>query len=305
MIVEVPAVSVTNVSKSYGDRAAVRELSFTVGGGEIFGLIGPNGAGKTTTIRMIMDIIAPDAGEVMVLGEKAGEGSRENVGYLPEERGLYRKLTVLESLIYLATLKGMNSRAAGKKAEELLGKTDMAVHARKKIGELSKGMGQIIQFLVAIIHDPQVVILDEPFSGLDPVNTETLKGLCAELRRDGKAVILSAHQMNQVEELCDRILMVHKGRAVLYGSLREIKARYRSHSVIVECEGELGPLTGVTEARARGGRAELTLDPQTSPQQVLAQLVRSGAAVNRFEVATPSLNQIFLGVVDESNENNE
>jgi ABC-2 type transport system ATP-binding protein len=302
MNVEGTAVSVANVSKSYGEKAAVKDLSFTVGRGEIFGLIGPNGAGKTTTIRMIMDIIAPDAGEVTILGEKISQAAREKIGYLPEERGLYRKLSVLESLVYLASLKGMDGRAARARAEELLGKTGMAPHARRKIGELSKGMGQIIQLLVAIIHDPELVILDEPFSGLDPVNTELLKRLCADLRRGGTTVILSAHQMNQVEELCDRILMMHRGRAVLYGNLREIKARYRSHSVIIDCDGELAPLTGVTETRAREGHAELVLDPRTTPQQVLEQLVRTGTAVNRFEVATPSLNQIFLEVVNENNE---
>ena len=167
-----PAVEVNHVVKSFAGKTAVDDLSFSVAQGEIFGLIGPNGAGKTTTIRMIMDILKPDSGEIKILGEKICEASKSQLGYMPEERGLYRKLRVIDSIIYLASLKGMNSRIAEKKADELLNQTGMLPHKRKKIEELSKGMGQIIQFIVTIVHDPQVVILDEPFSGLDPVNTE-------------------------------------------------------------------------------------------------------------------------------------
>ena len=220
--------------KSYADKIAVDDLSFSVAQGEIFGLIGPNGAGKTTTIRMMMDIIKPDSGEVTILGKKLDEAAKNSLGYLPEERGLYKKQRVMDSIVYLASLKGMNPRAAEEKAEKLLGQMDMLSSRRKKIDELSKGMGQIIQFIVTIIHDPQLVILDEPFSGLDPVNTELIKKMLIDLRKQGKAIILSMHQMNQVEELSDRILMINKGKAVLYGDLAEIKARYSNNAVLLE-----------------------------------------------------------------------
>jgi ABC-2 type transport system ATP-binding protein len=288
------AVEVSHIVKSFVDKLAVNDLSFSVSQGEIFGLIGPNGAGKTTTIRMMMDIIKPDSGEVTIFGEKLGEATKNKLGYLPEERGLYKKLRVLDSIIYLASLKGMDRHSVTEKANELLNQTGMLANKKNKIEELSRGMGQIIQFIVTIIHDPQLVILDEPFSGLDPVNTELLKGMVADLRNQGKAVILSTHQMNQVEELCDRILMVNNGRAVLYGDLSEIKSRYQDNSVLLDFKGELGEVPGVTGKRAHKGYVELILDGKTTPQQVLAHLVSRGIVINRFEMATPSLNEIFL-----------
>lgn len=296
------AVEVSHVVKSFADKVAVDNLSFSVAQGEIFGLIGPNGAGKTTTIRMMMDIIKPDSGDVAILGENLTEASKNKLGYLPEERGLYKKLSVLDSIIYLASLKGMDGHSAEEKANELLDQTGMLPHKGKRIEELSKGMGQIIQFIVTIIHDPELVILDEPFAGLDPVNTELLKGMFVDLRNQGKAVILSTHQMNQVEELCDRILMINHGRSVLYGELAEIKSKYRSNSVLLECEGELGEVPGITEKRTHKGYIELVLDGNTTPQQVLERLVSTGIIINRFEVATPPLNEIFLRVVGKTHE---
>ncbi len=297
-----PAVEVNHIVKSYADKVVVDDLSFSVAQNEIFGLIGPNGAGKTTTIRMMMDIIKPDSGEVTILGEKLTEASKNRLGYLPEERGLYRKLTVMDSIVYLASLKGMDKHSAEEKADELLNQTGMLSHSRKRIDELSKGMGQIIQFIVTIIHDPELVILDEPFAGLDPVNTELLKRMFVDLRNRGKAVVLSTHQMNQVEELCDRILMIDNGRSVLYGNLTEIKSSYRSHSVILDFEGELGQVPGVTERHANKGYVELVLDVNTTPKQVLERLVSTGIVINRFEVATPSLNEIFLEVAGKNHE---
>jgi ABC-2 type transport system ATP-binding protein len=267
--------------------------------GEIFGLIGPNGAGKTTTIRMIMDIVKPDSGEVRILGERLGETTKNKVGYLPEERGLYRKLTAIDSIVYLASLKGMDKRLARKKAEQLLQNVDMLPHKEKKIEELSRGMGQIIQFLVTIVHDPQLVILDEPFAGLDPVNTESLKTMILELKNQGKAIILSTHRMNEVEELSDRILMINNGRTVLYGELSEIKSRYRDNSVLLEFEGELGDVEGVAEKRSHKDYVELILEGETTPQQLLERLVSRGVVINRFEVSTPPLHEIFLKVVGE------
>jgi len=295
-------VEVNHLVKSYANKVAVDDLSFSVNQGEIFGLIGPNGAGKTTTIRLMMDIIKPDSGNVTILGERLTEAGKNRLGYMPEERGLYRKLTIMNSIVYLASLKGMDSHSATEKAETLLNRTDMLQNRNKKIEELSKGMSQIIQFIVTIVHDPELIIMDEPFSGLDPVNTELLKNMLMDLRNQGKAIVLSTHQMNQVEELCDRILMIDNGRAVLYGNLKEIKSRYRSNSVVIDVEGELGQIPGVIEKHTHKGYSELVLDVNTNPKQVLERLVNTGVTVNRFEVATPSLNEIFLEVVGKNHE---
>ena len=297
-----PVVEVNHIVKSFADKVAVDDLSFSVAPNEIFGLIGPNGAGKTTTIRMMMDIIKPDSGTVTILGEKLSEASKNKLGYLPEERGLYRNLTVIDSIVYLASLKGMDRHLAEGKADEWLKHTGMLPHKGKKIEELSRGMGQIIQFIVTIIHNPELVVLDEPFAGLDPVNTELLKRILVDLRNQGKAVILSTHQMNQVEELCDRILMIDNGRSVLQGNLTEIKSKYRSNSVIIDAEGDLGQIPGVAEKRAHKGYVELILDGNTTPKQLLERLVSTGIVINQFEVATPSLNEIFLRVAGKNHE---
>ncbi len=297
-----PAVEVSHVTKFYGDKAAVDDLSFSVNQGEIFGLIGPNGAGKTTTIRMMMDIIKPDSGEVSIFGEKMTDTTKNKLGYMPEERGLYKKMRVLDAIVYLASLKGMERNAAADRAVQLLNQTDMLPHRGRKIEELSKGMAQIIQFIVTIIHDPQLIILDEPFIGLDPVNTELSKNMIIDLRDQGRAVILSTHQMNQVEEMCDRILMVNKGRSVLYGDLMEIKSRYRNNAVRLDVKGELGDVPGVIETRPERDFVELVLDGKTTPQQVLETLVGRGVVVNRFEIATPPLNDIFLEVAGKGHE---
>jgi ABC-2 type transport system ATP-binding protein len=297
-----PAVEVSHIFKSFADKTAVEDLSFSLDRGEILGLIGPNGAGKTMTIRMMMDIIRPDAGEVTILGEKSNASIKRNLGYLPEERGLYRKLRVIDCITYLASLVGMDKRAAEKRADELLERTGMLPYKGRRIEGLSKGMGQIIQFIVAIIQDPRLVILDEPFSGLDPINTELLKKMLGDLKNQGKAVILSTHGMNDVEELCDRILMIYKGRAILYGNLREIRSRYRANSVLLDVEGEIGELPGVLEIRTRKGHSELILDANASPQKMLELLVSRGRVIRHFEAAAPSLNEIFLKVLEESNE---
>ena len=293
------AIEVSQVSKSFRGTRAVNDLSFTVGTGEVFGMVGPNGAGKTTTLRMLMDIIKPDTGEIIILGEAINEETKNRIGYLPEERGLYRKITVSESLAYLAALKNMKRRLARDRAAELLERVDMLQHKNKKIEELSRGMGQIIQFIATILHDPELIVLDEPFAGLDPVNTELLKGLILELKGQGKSIILSTHMMNQVEELCDRVLMINKGQAVLYGSLGEIKSRFRNNSIFIECDRIPDGLPGVVGRQDHGKYLELFLDGQTPPSKVLSALVNNGVTVDRFEVSTPSLNEIFIQVVKE------
>lgn len=293
------AIEVSQVNKSFRDTRAVNDLSFTVGTGEVFGMVGPNGAGKTTTLRMLMDIIKPDTGEIIILGEAINEETKNRIGYLPEERGLYRKITVSESLAYLAALKNMKGRLARDRAAELLERADMLQHKNKKIEELSRGMGQIIQFIATILHDPELIVLDEPFAGLDPVNTELLKGFILELKGQGKSIILSTHIMNQVEELCDRVLMINKGQAVLYGSLSEIKSRFRNNSIFLECDRIPDGLPGVVGRQDHGKYLELFLDGQTPPSKVLSALVNNGVTVDRFEMSTPSLNEIFIQVVKE------
>jgi ABC-2 type transport system ATP-binding protein len=292
-------VNISKVSKSFNHNLVVNNISFNLRAGEIFGLIGPNGAGKTTTIRMMMDIIRPDSGEIFILGERLDKLTKNRIGYLPEERGLYRKLTVIDSLIYLASLKGITSYIAKDRAEELLSYMGMLPHKSKKIEELSRGMGQLIQFLVTIIHDPQIVILDEPFAGLDPVNTELLKEIIIKLRSQNKAVILSTHRMNEVEELCDRILMINKGSSVLYGALAEIKSQYRNNSIILEFEGSLPDLLGIARKRGHKNHVELFLERETSPSDILTQLMLHKIKISRFEVSAPSLNEIFLQVAGE------
>jgi ABC-2 type transport system ATP-binding protein len=291
------AIAVSKVTKRFGDVEAVKDVSFEVESGEIFGLIGPNGAGKTTVIRMLMEIIKPDSGDIRMLGKPLQESTKNRIGYLPEERGLYKKLTVADTLFYLASLKGTSGSATRERATLLLERTGMLQHQHKKVEELSKGMAQLIQFIATILHDPQLVILDEPFYGLDPVNARLLKDMVSELRKQGKTIILSTHMMNEVEELCDRILMINKGRSVLYGDLSEIKARYRTNSVFISVDGDLGQIEGVVSTKNHGTHQELQLDGNTSPQKVLADLVNMNVTVNRFEVATPPLSEIFIQVV--------
>lgn len=292
-------VAAQRVSKSFKGVRVVDNLSFDIQSGEIFGMVGPNGAGKTTTIRMLMDIIKPDEGEIQVLGGLIKEATKNRIGYLPEERGLYKKLTVSESLAYLAALKNMKKHPAEERAGELLKRVNMFPHKHKKTDELSHGMGQLVQFVATILHDPELVVLDEPFIALDPVNTQLLKDFIIEVKKLGKTVILSTHMMNQVEELCDRVLLINRGRAVLYGGLAEIKSKYRNKSVFLECNRLPDKLTGVTGQADHVKYTELFLDGQTSPQDLLWELLAQGVTVNRFEVSTPSLNEVFIRVVKE------
>ena len=296
------SLEISGISKRFADTNVVDNISFSVAPGEIFGLIGPNGAGKTTTIRMIMDIIKPDSGTIKVLGENLGEENKDRIGYLPEERGLYKKLSLIKSIEYIAALKGVSREVSRERAVTLLKRVDLLTHQNKKIEELSRGMSQLIQFVITVIHEPDLIILDEPFANLDPVNTELLKEIILELKSEGKSFILSTHRMNEIEELCDRVFMINKGRGVLYGDLAEIKSRYRRNSVFLEYEGELGSLPGVTRRNDRKGSAELVLDESITPQNVLEQLIQMGVTVNRYEVSTPPLHDIFLQVVGEKDE---
>jgi len=288
------AVKVSNLSKSFNGQDVVRDISFDISKGEVFGLIGPNGAGKTTIIRMLLDIIRPDSGEIRILNDMLGEETKNKIGYLPEERGLYKKLTVLETLLYLGDLKEKDSK---ERSKMLLDKMGMLTHKDKKISELSKGMQQKIQIIAAIIHDPEFIILDEPFSGLDPVNMKLVNELIIELGKEGKTILISTHMMDQVERMCGRIFMIHKGEGVLYGSIDEIKARYGKNTILLEFEGELKNITGAKKVNNSGNYAEIILEPGADTGEVL-KILASMVRVNKFEISTPSLNEIFIRVVE-------
>lgn len=287
-------IFVEDLHKTYGDKVAVDDLSFSVAQGEILGLIGPNGAGKSSTIKVILDFMKPDSGKVEIFGQTMSEEAKNKIGYLPEEKGLYKDLTAIDCILYLSRLKGMDKASAKERADELLQQTGMFEHKKTKIKHMSKGMGQMIQLIVTIIHDPDLLIMDEPFSGLDPVNTELMKNMIGNLRDKGKAIILSTHQMNQVEELCDRVLMINHGKEVLYGKLKEIKSRFKKHSVQVSVDREIGDLQGVREKHATKEGFELFLAEDVSAQTILDQLREANLAINRFEITTPSLHTIFL-----------
>ncbi|HHH40962.1 MAG TPA: ATP-binding cassette domain-containing protein [Chloroflexi bacterium] len=289
-------VEVKELTKRYGDVVAVDRLSFEVERGEVFGLLGPNGAGKTTTIRVMMDILQPDEGEVTVLG-RPPRLAKERVGYLPEERGLYRNLKVLDTLVYLAELKGVPRPAARERALALLERIQLDDRAQRKVRDLSRGMQQRLQFVASLVHDPDLLILDEPFQGLDPVNTERLKGLIADLHQQGKTIILSTHQMNLVEALCDRILLINRGRRVLYGHLAEIKREYAPHAVRVRADHVPPDLPGVVEVRPDDGAFHLELAENATPQAVLRALLDRDVEVQAFEVAPVPLEDIFVAVV--------
>jgi ABC-2 type transport system ATP-binding protein len=293
-------IQVENLVKHYADVKAVDGVSFAVAQGEIFGLLGPNGAGKTTTIRTMMDIIRPDHGTIRLLDQPLTATSKSRIGYLPEERGLYQNFRLLECLTYLGALKGLTRGEARQRAASLLERGGLDEYAGRKVKELSKGMTQKAQFLATIVHDPDLLIMDEPFQGLDPINTDLLKSILQEEQERGKTIILSTHNMNQVEEMCDRILLIDHGRAVLYGPLAEIKARYAEHAVLLECEWLPETLPGVQCVTRQNHAFELTLEPDVTPQAILRHLVNSDIEVRRFEVASPPLEEIFVSVVEGS-----
>lgn len=296
------AIHVEGISKSYGDFRAVDNLTFEVYRGEIFAMLGPNGSGKTTTMRMILDILKPDTGKIAVLGGPLNDATKDKIGYLPEERGLYRSVRVLEMMEYLGTLKGLSAAEARRRSAALLEQVEMAEHAKKKVSELSKGMQQKIQFAVTILHDPELIIVDEPFSGLDPVNTLALKDLLMDFRARGGTVVMSTHQMWQVEEMADRLLMIHKGQQQLYGPVEHIRRQYALHAIVVEGQGDWASLPGVERVDLmENGRksALLHLRPETTTDDVLAAIATSNSmSIERFELAVPSLNDIFIRVVE-------
>jgi len=291
-------IEVEHISKRFGTQLAVADVSFTVEAGEIFGLLGPNGAGKTTSIRIMLDIFKPDSGRVAILGGEMTEEKKNHIGYLPEERGLYQDIPLERCLLYLATLKGLAAPEARKRIGTYLEQFDLAQHRQKKIKELSKGMQQKAQLIATLVHRPDLIIIDEPFSGLDPVNTQMIKDLLVEERARGVTIVMSTHQMQQVEELCDRLVLINQGNVVLYGSLDEIRHRYEAQAVTVRCDGPLPEAIAGTHSRQRlNGVTRLELAAGASPQVVLRSLVAQNVVVEQFEIAVPTLDEIFIRVV--------
>ncbi|MEM6326447.1 MAG: ATP-binding cassette domain-containing protein [Bacteroidota bacterium] len=298
-----PVLRLENVTKRYGQTLAVDGVSFTAEPGRLFGLLGPNGAGKTSTIRMIAHITAPDAGTITLGGEPVSPATQRRMGYLPEERGLYRKMLVGEQLVYLARLKGRTVHDAEADARRWLDRLGAAEWFGKRVEELSKGMQQKVQFIATVMHEPDLVILDEPFSGLDPINADALQETVAEMRAAGRTVLFASHRMEQVEQLCDDLCLIANGRVVLAGSLREVRSRFGRDTASIHFDGPDGFLDPLTEAGAvrvlsrSAHTATLRLGDGADPRDILRAALDSGADVDRFEVHAPPLAEIFRQAV--------
>ncbi|HJQ33815.1 MAG TPA: ABC transporter ATP-binding protein [Pyrinomonadaceae bacterium] len=293
-----PTLRLERVTKRFDDFTAVDELSMEVRAGRVFGLLGPNGAGKTTTIRMIVGITAPDEGRLELFGQPVTPELQNRIGYLPEERGLYKRMKVGDQLKFFSELKGFSGRAADEAVDRWLEKVKLSEWKRKKSSELSKGMQQKVQFIAAVMHDPDLLILDEPFSGLDPVNVELLKDLVLELKAAGKTIIFSTHQMEVAERICDDICLINRSRKVLDGSIREIKSGFGRNSVALRFEGEGGGALEdarlVASVEHHSDYMEALLAPGADAQELLRRLLAAGARVTRFELVEPSLHDIFI-----------
>lgn len=298
-----PTLIIEHVTKRYGEFVAVNDLSLQVRPGRVFGLIGPNGAGKTTTIRMIVNIIIPDSGRIELFGQAMTTSLQDRIGYLPEERGLYKKMKVGEQLRFFAELKDLRGKEAERRIDKWLVKLQLADWKNKRTKELSKGMQQKVQFITAVIHNPDLVILDEPFSGLDPVNVDLMKETILEQKAAGKTIILSTHQMEIAEKLCDDVCMINRAQKVLDGRLREIRRSFSRNAVALQFEGGDGLLNDpdlVASIRQSGDDFEVLMAPGANPQALLKRLVDAGAAVTKFELVEPSLHDIFIEKVREA-----
>jgi ABC-2 type transport system ATP-binding protein len=294
-------LDIKNVTKRYDGVTAVDSFSLLVEPGDIYGLLGPNGAGKTTTIRMIMGIIFPDEGEISIFNEPFSEKSKEKIGYLPEERGLYRKMKVLDHLVFLAEIKGVPSSVAAERAREWIRRMELSEWEQKTVESLSKGMQQKIQFASTVLHDPRLVILDEPFTGLDPLNTQLLKDIIIGMKEEGRTVVLSTHLMDQVEKLCERICLINKGRKVLEGPLADIKRQFSQDVVSMKFSGDarlLESFPGVEHVRTFGQELSITMKSHANPNDLLRYAVDHGN-VERFEIGEMSLHDIFITKVRE------
>jgi ABC-2 type transport system ATP-binding protein len=289
-------VEAEGIVKSYDGVKAVQDVSFSIRAGSIYGLLGPNGAGKTTTIRMLMRIILPDAGGIRIFGDDLKRADKARIGYLPEERGLYKKMKVIDLLTFLGMIKRMDRADARTRAAEWLERLDLAEFAEKKAEELSKGMQQKLQFIATVLHEPDLIILDEPFSGLDPVNTNLLKDIILEYHNKGHTVIFSTHMMEQVEKLCESICLINKGKIVLSGTLDGVKEEYGLNGVTLRFEGDgsfLKDLPGVASINDYGNEVFMRLEPGGDPAKVL-DAARNRLEVKKYEVAVPSIHDIFI-----------
>ncbi|MDT5122887.1 MAG: type transport system ATP-binding protein [Acidobacteriota bacterium] len=297
-------LKVSNVTKRFDEFTAVNNLSLKVRPGRIFGLIGPNGAGKTTTIRMIVNITAPDEGTIELFGQQITPELQDRIGYLPEERGLYKKMKVIDQLRFFGELKNVKGKKADEAIDRWLARVKLSEWKNKKAMELSKGMQQKVQFIAAVMHDPDLMILDEPSSGLDPVNQELLKEIVLELKAEGKTIIFSTHQMELAERICDDICMINRSNKVLDGTLREIKRSFGRNAVALRIEGDgervLSDPTLVTKIERRSDEVEALLSEGADAQELLRRLVAAGARVTKFELVEPSLSDIFIEKVGET-----
>jgi ABC-2 type transport system ATP-binding protein len=299
-------LEVANVTKRYGEFTAVDNLSFALKSGRIFGFLGPNGAGKTSTIRMIVGITAPDEGEIRLFGEKVSPATQDRIGYLPEERGLYRKMKIVDQLRYFAALKNLDTKKADERIDFWMNRVGLSEWKEKKAADLSKGMQQKIQFISAVMHEPDLIILDEPFSGLDPVNVEVLQDIVLELKAAGKTIIFSTHLMSTAERLCDDILLINRSQQVLAGSLRQVKAGFNRNLVALRATNVNGVLQDpalISKVTAHADELEILLAENADPQDLLRELVKSGANITKFELIEPSLNDIFIEKVSGRNGN--
>jgi ABC-2 type transport system ATP-binding protein len=292
-----PTVELEHVSKSFGPVKAVDDVSFCVEKGEIFGMLGPNGAGKTTSLRILLDIFKPDKGSVAILGGPISEEKKNRIGYMPEERGLYQDINLERCLVYLASLKGLSHSEARRQMGDYLDRFDLAAHRTKKVKELSKGMQQKAQIIATLLHQPDILIIDEPFSGLDPINTQMVKDLLREQHEKGVTILMCTHQMHQVEELCERLVLIDQGRVVLYGELADIQRQFAGNALLVSVAGELPALPGVIGVESHNAAHRLTLGSGMQPQDVLRALVEQNVLVEQFELAMPTLDEIFIQVV--------
>ena len=294
-------IQLENVRKQFGNFTAVDNISFSIEKGCIYGLLGPNGAGKTTTLRMIMDIIAPDSGKITFSENRQIKNFLDNIGYLPEERGLYRKMKVRDVVLFIAELKGMRKHEALTEIEKWIVQMQLNEWGNKRIDQLSKGMAQKIQFITTVIHKPELIILDEPFSGLDPINMTLLKDLMLELRDNGATIIFSTHVMEQVEKLCDRICLINNGSILLEGELRKIKQSFGKSSVEIEYIGSIDPIRNsqwIQDCNDFGQYAEVKLKTPEDYRPFLRELVEKNIDVTRFEIMEPTLHDIFVRSVD-------
>ena len=293
-----PALEVRGVTKAYGTKVAVDAATFSVGKGEIFGLLGPNGAGKSSLIRMIMDILRPDSGEIRVLD--VPPGVHERVGYLPEERGLYQRQRVGDILQFLGELKGLERHVAELRVDKYLDRVGLLETKKKRMRELSKGMQQKVQIAAVLLAEPELMILDEPFEGLDPVNRVLINDLMKEFAAKGATILLSSHRMDQVEEMCRGVFLINKGKTVLSGEVREIKQRYADNSVFLEADRDIAAHPAVARSEAKGTAVRIWLKDGESPEKFLAGLLADGAKISRYERALPSMDEVFVRVVTAS-----